>query len=108
MQVSDGESPPSSHSSGGSGVPSPQTGPASVLKDRPTDKNRGNSKDKCLRFDMVRLLELVIYMLTFEFIENFLRQFSYSMPAKSIFNCSLSAIRLDPGKYLALTAGPAG
>jgi hypothetical protein len=79
-----------------------------VLKDSPTDKNRGNSKDRGVRFDMVRLLELVIYVLTFEIIENFLRQFSYSVPAKSIFNFKLSAIRLDPGKHPELTAGPAG
>ena len=101
-------SPPRSHSSSPSTLPSPQTGPASTLKDSPTDKNRGNSKDRCLRFDMVMLLELVIYMLTFVIVDNFLRQFSYSVPVKSIFNHKLTAIRLDPGKYAALTAGPAG
>ena len=84
-------------------------GPAYALKDSPANKkNSGNSKDRGLRFDMVRLLELVICVLTFEIIDNFLRQFSYPVPAKSIFNCKLSAIRLDPGKHPELTAGPAG
>jgi hypothetical protein len=85
VQVSEGVSPPSSHSSGGVTSPSPQTGPAYALYDNPMDKNRGNSKDRGLRFDMVRLLELVIYVLIFEIIDNFSRQFSYYGPLLSIY-----------------------
>lgn len=55
------------------------------MYDNPMDKNRGNSKDRGLRFDMVRLLELVIYVLIFEIIDNFSRQFSYYGPLLSIY-----------------------
>ena len=62
-------SPPLSHCSSPSTSPSPQTGPAYALNDSPADKNRGNSKDRDLRFDMVRFLKLVICVLMFEIID---------------------------------------
>jgi hypothetical protein len=99
-------SPPLSHSSSPSTTLSPQTGPAYALNDSPADKNRGNSKDRDLRFDMVRFLKLVICVLMFEIIDISFINSLIPGPDCQFFKGKFFSIRPDPGKFPALTGGP--